>query len=242
MKTEFSEKVWKTLTLVIGDKETKRIDHNKTVAIIEGGQLRHFTVEDLEDKFLEENQDIFISQISVPSELIHIDQIEPHINSETVIQQLKEVYEKRVPEILELLQKEYPKKKKEDIERKAKKQALEETKSLKEATWVCQRIALCAEDTVAKSITRAATKGGIPVIVIRGVKIHEEISKYLSDLGIVSSKLKCITKRDKEGTLECEHDVGVIALAQTGVVTSFVQVISLVSFVLLRSNLWVLFR
>ena len=43
MKTAFSDKVWKTLTLAIRDKETMVIDHNKTVAILEGGQLITWT-------------------------------------------------------------------------------------------------------------------------------------------------------------------------------------------------------
>ena len=238
MKTAFSDEVWKILTLVIRDKETTVIDHNKTVEILEGGQSRYFTVKDLEDKFMEDYPDLFTSQISVPSELIHNDFIEPEINIEKVIEQLKDHYDQRIAEVLEKLQTDYPKKKKEELEREAKKQALEETKHLKEATWACQRIALCAEDTVAKSIRRAAEKAGTPVIIFQGVKTLEEISQYLCDLGIVSSKLKCITKRKKDSTLECEHDVGVIALAHSGVVTSFVQVISLTSFVWLIIQLF----
>ena len=231
MKTAFSDDVWKALTLVIRDKETKLIDHNKTVAILEGGQVKHFTVEQLEGKFIETNKDLLTSQISVPSELVHNDQIEPELNIDLLIQGLKEDYEGRIPEILEKLQKEYPKKKKEELEREANKQALEEIKVSKEATWACQRIALCAEDTVAKSILRAAKKGNTPVIIFRGVKTWEEISQYLTDLGIVSSKLKLITKREAGSTMECEHDVGVIALAYIGVVVSFIQVILLMSFV-----------
>ena len=83
---------------------TPLIDQNKTVAILEGGQLRHFTVEELEDKFMEANMDLFISQTSVPSELIHIDQIEPEISREIIIQQLKDDYDQRIQEIFENLQ------------------------------------------------------------------------------------------------------------------------------------------
>ena len=65
---------------------------------------------------------------------------------------------------------------------------------------------------------------GIPVYVFRGVNTYDNIGKFLEGFHMKMSMLKAFKSGDSKGTLECEHDIGIVALPPSGPLVSFVQV------------------
>ena len=88
------------------------------------------------------------------------------------------------------------------------------------------RLAMKAEEEVQRSIQRAMAKFNIPVYVFRGVNTNDAVGKFLQSFDIKMSKLKGFKPGEKKNrSLECEHDIGALALLPTGPLASFVQVV-----------------
>ena len=65
---------------------------------------------------------------------------------------------------------------------------------------------------------------GIPAYVFRGVNTYNDIGKFLESFDMKLSILKAFKCADPNSTLECEHDIGIVALPPSGPLVSFVQV------------------
>ena len=65
----------------------------------------------------------------------------------------------------------------------------------------------------------------IPVFIFRGVNTYDDVGHLLESFGIKMSKLKAFKSGESTKTLECEHDIAVVALLPCGPLVSFVQVI-----------------
>ena len=71
----FTDEFWKILLILLRDRETRSIDKDKTLPIVEGGQVKFMTSEELEEKFMEDYPHLLASQISIPDQLMHEDQM-----------------------------------------------------------------------------------------------------------------------------------------------------------------------
>merc|ERR1712226_311089 len=120
---------------------------------------------DIEQKFSNENPDLFTAQRSVPDQMIHNDLIDAHFNTESVRESLRRSYQKRLTEAEITQAKDNPRLSKEEVEKQAAAQAKQETKESKEANLLQLRDAMMAEDDVQKSILRPMKEFNIPVFV-----------------------------------------------------------------------------
>ena len=120
---------------------------------------------------------------------------------------------------------ENPKWKTDQLDKQAAAQAKKETKESKEAQMLQHSVAMKAEEEVQWSIQRAMAKFNIPVHIFRGVNTYDEVGRLLESFDIPMSRLKCFKPGEtKKHSLECEHDIGAMALLPTGPLVSFVQV------------------
>ena len=185
------------------------------------------TMTDIEQKFFSENPDLLTAQRSVPDQMVHDDLIDAHFNTESVREFLKRTYENRFTEAKMTLAADDPKLAKDEVEKQAAAQAKMETKESREANLLQYRVAMKAEDEVQKSILKAMKEFNIPAYIFRGVNTYDDIGKFLEGFDMKMSMLKAFKSGDSKSTLECEHDIGIVALPPCGPLVSFVQVIKL---------------
>ena len=226
MKREpiFGEEEWKSLVIRLRDRESKTLNTDGSVLIVEGGHSKFFTIKNLEDKFANENPDYQHTQTSIPENLVHDDNFEAHLNRQTIIKVIQKQYENDCQGIKEELQNESPKRKHEEVCKQAEKEALKRIRKSKDFQYLQQRDSLYAEYIVQKSVLEAAKEQNIPVVIFRGVNTYEDIGQFLKSLGILTSKLKSFQPTEKASSYECEHDIAIFALTSCGPVASFVQV------------------
>ena len=215
---------WRLLFTHIRDKEVEGISEEKTIPILEGGLTRQMSMEDIECKFISENSEILTTQRCVPDQVIHEDLIDAQFNTGSIRESLRRTYNQKYQESKKLLVQNNPKMLEQEAEKQAAAQAKQETKESREAKQLQHRVAMVAEETVQKSILRAMKEFGIPGCVFRGVNTFDDIGKFLENFGIKISKLKSFKCSDSKATLECEHDIVIVALLPTGPWVSFVQV------------------
>ena len=227
MKTSplLCDNFWRLLFSEIRDRACHPIDLNTTVPIVEGGFTKHMTMEDIEKKFASENPNILTSFESVPDQMIHEDLIDAHFNTDSVKESLRMAYGTKLSEAKATLLTANPKLKPEEVEKQAAAQAKKEMKESSEAKLLQNRVAMMAEDKVQKSIRRAMKQFNIPVFVFRGVNTYDDIGKFVENFGIKLSKLKAIKDGGTGSTLECEPDIGAVALPPSGPLVSFVEVL-----------------
>ena len=222
---QLDDNFWRLLFTAIRDREVDVISKEKRIPILEGGQVKHMSMTDIEQKFILENPDILTVQRAVPDQMIHDDLIDAHFNTESVRESLKRSYEKKFTEAKSTLAEDNPKWSRDEVEKQAAVQAKMETKQSREAKLLQHRVAMMAEDEVQKSILAAMKEFGIPVYVFRGVNTYDDIGKFLEGFDMKMSMLKAFKSGDSKSTLECEHDIGIAALPPSGPLASFVQVL-----------------
>ena len=210
------------LFLLLRDRESQDIKKDKTITIVEGGQVRSMNIEALEEKFMEDYPQLLTCQASVPDQLIHEDQI--RVCTDKLIPEMQDLYEKNLEAIFASLKKDYPKKKEQELLKQAENQAKAEMLKSRDAQLVASRLSLEAEDSIQKATKNAAKFHSMPITIFRGVNTFHDICKYLEDFGIRSSKLKNFSKPSPNSTQECEHDIAVVALTKKGPVVTFIQV------------------
>ena len=220
---QLDDDFWRLLFTAIRDREVDVISAEKRISILEGGQVKHMCMTDIEQKFKLENRDLLTGQRCIPDQLIHDDLIDAHFNTKSVRESLKRSYEKKLTEAKTTLAKDNPKLTTEEVEKKVATQAKMETKELREAKLLQHRVANMAEDEVQRSILAAMKEFGIPGYVFRGVNTYKNIGKFLQGFDMKMSMLKAFKSGDKS-SLECEHDIGIDALPPPGPLVSFVQV------------------
>ena len=211
---------WRLLFTAIRDSQVEEISKERKMRILEGGQTKDMSMEDIERKFISENPDLLSVQKCVPDQMIHEDLIDAQFNTDHVRECLRRSYEKKLAS--ESLVRDNPNRTTEGI----KKQAKQEIKDSKEAKLLQKRVAMIAEEKVQKSILSAMKKFNIPVYVFRGVNTYSSIGKFLESFGMKMSTLKAFKAKDSNSkcTLECEHDIATLALLPSGPLASFVQV------------------
>ena len=216
---------WRLLFTAIRDRKVDRISEVRRIPILEGGQTKHMSMTDIEQKFISENPDLLTEQRSVPDQMIHEDLIDAHFNTEYVRESLKRCYDKNFSEAKKTLAEDNPKWSNKEVERQATAQANLETRESKEAKLLNGRVAMTAEHVVQKSILRAMEEFGIPVYVFRGVNTYDDIGKLLDEgFGFKMSRLKAFKSGSSASTLECEHDISAMALLPSGPLVTFIQV------------------
>ena len=220
----FKDDFWRLLFGAVRDRGCGSIDGNLKISILEGGQMKQMTMGELEEKFFSENRDNLKSQTSVPDQMIHEELIDAFMSTDSVKDSLKKSYEEKLAEARETLTAENPKWKKEAVEKKAAVQAKKEVKGSSEAKALQHREAMIAEHEVQKSIKRAMKELGIPVFIFRGVNTYDNVGRFLGCFGFKMSRLKSFKSGDEKNTLECEHDIGLVALLPCGPLVSFSQV------------------
>ena len=222
---QLDDNFWRLLFTAIRDREVDVISEEKRISILEGGQTKHMSMTDIEQKFNLENRDILTAQRAVPDQMIHDDLIDAHFNTESVRESLKRSFEKKLTEAKATLAEDNPRLTRDEVEKQAAAQAKMETKESREAKLLQHRVAMLAEEEVQKSILAAMKEFGIPVYVFRGVNTYDNIGKFLEGFRMKMSMLKAFKSGDSKGTLECEHDIGIVALPPSGPLVSFNQVI-----------------
>ena len=217
---------WRLLFTDIRDREVDVISEEKRIPILEGGQTKHMSMTNIEQKFNLENPDLLTAQRAVPDQMIHDDLFDAHVNTESVRESLKSSYDKRFSEAKATLAEENPRWTNKEVEKQAAAQAKQEIKESREAKQLQHRVAMMAEDEVQKSILRAMKEFDIPVFVFRGVNTYDDIGKFLDEgFDIKMSRLKAFSSGNSKSTLECEHDINAIALLPSGPpLVSLVQV------------------
>ena len=222
---QLDDNFWRLIFTAIRDREVDVISEEKRIPILEGGQTKHMSMTNIEQKFNLENPDLLTAQRAVPDQMIHDDLIDAHFNTKSVRESLKRSYDERFFEAKKTIAEEHPKLTNELVEKQAAAQAKTETKELREAKLLQHRVAMMAEDEVQKSILAAMKEFGIPVYVFRGVNTYDDIGKFLEGFDMKMSMLKAFKSGDSKSTLECEHDIGIAALPPSGPLASFVQVL-----------------
>ena len=213
---------WYLLFKAVRDIGCSPLDKDMQICVLEGGQTKLMLMEEVEQKFITENKDDTKSQTSVPDQLIHEDLIDACLSTSTVGTSLKEAYKARLEEAKTSLKAENPRLKVKEVEKQAAGQAKKEVKGSRDAKTLQKRLAMMAEHEVQKSIKSAMEKFNIPVYIFRGVNTYDDVGHFLESFGIKMSKLKAF--KSGEGTLECEHDIAIIALLPCGPLVSFIQV------------------
>ena len=224
---ELEDNTWRLLFTSIRDREPCPISRDTKVPIVQDGQTRLMSIQEIEEKFCSENPDILKSQTSVPDQIIHDDLIDPQFNITSVRNLLKQLRENKRSCLQTTMVKENPKWKTTEVEKQAAAQAKRETKNSKEAQFLKRRVAMMAKHKVQRSIERVMKEYDIPALVLRGVSTYSDIAK---ELGIKVSRLRafnCNCRKNKltcTCTLECEHDIVTIALLPAGPLLCFNQV------------------
>ena len=224
---QLDDNFWRLLFTAIRDREIEVISEETRIPILEGGQTKHMTMRDIEQKFKLENPDLLTAQRAIPDQMIHDDLIDAHFNTKSARESLKRSYEKKVTEAKTTLAKDNPKsalRLRSEANAEVERQAKMETKESREANLLQYRVAMMAEDEVQKCILAALKKFGIPGYVFRGVNTYDDIGKFLEGFDMKMSMLKAFKSDDSKSTLECEHDIGIAALPPSGPLASFVQV------------------
>ena len=219
----FQDDFWHLMFTAIRDRESNPIGNDKKVPILEGGQIKDFTMADIEEKFASENPKLLTSQLCVPDQMIHDDQLDAHLNTDMVREHLKLMYDKNYLNAKDGFDQSTVKE--QEKEKQAATQAREETKKSREANALQYRVAMKAEDYVQRTIKEALEDCGIPFYIFRGVNTYQDIGKFLTKFGIQMSKLKAIKAKDTKTTEECEHDIAILALLPSGPLVSFIQVV-----------------
>ena len=150
--SSFENKDWGVLVKKIRDRESNPLDSNRTLDVIAGGTITQMTMKDLEANFRQENPDILVSQVCIPETLNHEDNIPPLFNKETLVQNLKTMYEQLLQKKRNQLVLVHPNMNEEEMEKQATKAAEAELKKTREAQAIQQRESFCAEELVQKSI------------------------------------------------------------------------------------------
>ena len=218
----FRDDDWKILLILLRDRESKIIDKEKTIRIMEGGHERSMNIEELQEKFMEDYPYLLTTQSTFPDQLLHNDQ--ERRSTENLIHEIKNLYEENRQTKLVNLKKDYPKKNAKELYKQAEREAKDETVKSKKGQLVASRFSLEAEDNVQKAIKKAAKVHEVPVVVFRGVNTFADVCKHLEDFGIKASTLKNFSKPSSSNSQECENDIVVVALTTTGPVVSFIQV------------------
>ena len=218
---------WRMLFTAIRDREVDEISEEKRIPILAGGQTKYMSMTDIEQKFISENLDLLTAQRSIPDQMIHEDLIDAHFNIESARKSLKRSFDKNFSEAKKTLAEDNPRLAEDELEKQASAQAKKETKDSSEAKLLQHRVAMKAEDDVQRSILRAMKEFNIPVYVFRGVNTYDDLGKFLEGYGIKMSKLKAFRSGNSKSSLECEHDISVIALPPSGPLVSFIQVAKL---------------
>ena len=136
----FEDDFWYKLVKGIRDREVRPINRSAKVTIIQGGQEKQITMEDLENLFEAEEPDMMTSQICVPDQLIHDDCFDLHLNREAIVQELKESYEENLLQIKENFKRDNPKWKEKEIEKQSLTLAQKEIKnSTKAPSLQCRK-------------------------------------------------------------------------------------------------------
>ena len=228
MKAEpqFDNEDWRVIVMTVRDRESKQLDKNLTIPIVEDGQIRYVTNGDIKDMFLQEDPecDVLTCQRNLPEELVHKDQFDAHVNRDMMILVIKETYEANLNGIRERIRMDNPKMKEDELEKQSFRRALVEMRDSKEVQYLQQRESRCAEDHVQKKITSAAKNHNFPIHIFTGVNTYQDVGQFLEGLGIQLSKLKSFKNPDRNSTKECETDVSFIAQTPDGPVASFLQV------------------
>ena len=228
MKDEplFDDEEWRIIVVTLRDRESKPLDENLTIPIVEGGQTRNMTNGDIEDMFMQEDPglDVLTCQRSIPEELVHKDNFDAHVNRDMMIQVIKDAYESNLISIRESMKMDNPKMKEDELEKQSVRRALNEMRDSKEVKYLQQRESLCAEDHAQKKIMAAAGGRDYRFHIFRGVNTYQDVGQFLEGLGIKLSKLKSFNNPDRNSTQECETDVSLMAQTPDGPVASFLQV------------------
>ena len=93
---QLDDNFWRLLFTAIRDREVDVISEEKRIPILEGGQTKHMSMTNIEQKFNLENPDLLTAQRAVPDQMIHDDLIDAHFNTESVRESLKRSYEKKL--------------------------------------------------------------------------------------------------------------------------------------------------
>ena len=105
------------------------------------------------------------------------------------------------------------------------KEILADIRKTTEANILQKRKADESEAIVQHALVKAAKKRQIPITVLRGINTYKDVFEYLQDLGIHCSKLGGFSASKKDASSECEHDILVLAMLQSKLIVSFIQVI-----------------
>ena len=222
---QLGDHFWQMLFAAIRDRGSAPIGSDKTVPILEAGQTKQMTMQDIEEKFSAENPDILKSCKSVPDHMIHEDLIDAHLNVKSLEALLQDSYDLRFSEARATMAGDNPKWDADQLDKQAAAQAKKETKESRDAQLLQHRVAMKAEEEVQRSIQRAMAKFKIPVHIFRGVNTYDQVGRLLKSFDIPMSRLKRFKPGETEKhSLECEHDVGAMALLPTGPLVSFTQV------------------
>ena len=216
---------WRLLFTAIRDRKVGQISEERRIPILEGGQTKHLSMGDIEQRFISKNPDLLTEQRSVPDQMIHEDLIDAQFNTEYVRESLKRSYDKTLSEAMRTLAADNPRWTEKEVEKQAAAQAKQETCESRETQHLNHRVAMTAEHVVQKSILRAMQEFGIPVHVFRGVNTYDDIGKLLDEgFGFKMSRLKAFGSGSSNSTLECENDISAMALLPCGPLVSFIQV------------------
>ena len=154
---ELEDNTWRLLFTSIRDRELCPISRDIKMLIVQDGQTRLMSIQEIEEKFCSENPDILKSQTSVPDQIIHDDLIDAQFNITCVRESLKQLYENKLAHGKISLEKVNPNWKTADAEKQAAAEAKRETKNSKEAQFLKRRVAMMAEHKVQKHIERVMT-------------------------------------------------------------------------------------
>ena len=70
---QLDDNFWRLLFTAIRDREVDVISEEKRIPILEGGQVKHMSMTDIEQKFFLENSDLLTAQKCIPAQMIHDD-------------------------------------------------------------------------------------------------------------------------------------------------------------------------
>ena len=94
--TELKDDTWRLLFTAIRDGVSCLISRDKKVPIVMGGQARLMTLQEIEEKLIQEDPGILTSQSCVPNQMIHNDLMDAQFNTENFRESLKELYENKL--------------------------------------------------------------------------------------------------------------------------------------------------
>ena len=89
---------WRLLFTAIRDRKVAEVSKEQRIPIPEGGQTKHMSLTEIEQKFISENPNLLTEQRSVPDQMIHEDLIDAHFSTEHFKESLKRCYESKFSE------------------------------------------------------------------------------------------------------------------------------------------------